>query len=301
MRTDSAHCGGCDAPCGDDELCVEAECRSSAAATRASCDGIYELDLKLEGAGFTDPGLQRPDCWRTDGGMAMKYSLPTGTWAACDFATTVNMNGFDADAERGGVLEVEVCTEQSVPGEINLWYGTPPNRKKLPLVASDETLGPGCRTFRLAPEDALCHWNVPGLERECGTFCAQCGGECNTGCGFDFGNTKVTLIGERPDVAFGDPVTVTLKYVRFVPKTCTCTADAQCREAPGRPTCATGLFESTVCPSGSSSCGLCIGGSACEWVDEPCMVTFGGRSCSGTVRCEGIKSICEVGACAEQG
>ena len=120
----------------------------------------------------------------------MTYTLPTCGYVACDFAKGVNMNGFDADNDANGAIEIEVCTTAPIEGELNLWYGEFPTRKKLTIVAAGGTMPKGCQTVRLAPEQAICHWTAhPEWSGDCRLAnypCAACGNQCNAQCPIKF-------------------------------------------------------------------------------------------------------------------
>jgi hypothetical protein len=266
-RFDPANCGGCGVTCSPDELCSFGTCQVPA-DTAPRCQSTLDIGLNAQ-TPFSDQTSQ-PTCELLPGGAGrMTYVLPTGNgpFAACVFANGVNLSGFDADQGFGGVMEIDFCTSHTISGELNLWYGAYPTRKRLQLVRSSETLDPGCYTVRHAPEQAVCHWtarpewsgecggaDVPGLDKSC----RNCGSSCNQGCALSFSSTRLTLIAEQAALAQATPVQIDLEALRFLPEDCTCTNDGRCSESPDRTECLSGLFSSAVCPSGAPVCGVCI-------------------------------------------
>src|SRR6185295_8219641 len=96
------------------------------------CLSVLPLELNSD-QGF--PEGAPPLCELLPGGAGrMTFDLPAcrdGSYAACDFAVGTNLNAFDADNDASGVLEIEFCVSSRISGQLNLWYGTFPTRKKI--------------------------------------------------------------------------------------------------------------------------------------------------------------------------
>ncbi|HEY3498422.1 MAG TPA: hypothetical protein VGK73_27200, partial [Polyangiaceae bacterium] len=285
LASDPEHCGNCETACDADQACVDGECAETQEVV-PRCETTLPLPLDTA-YGF--PTDAPPVCLLlNDGSGKMFVNLPTcgdGTWAACDFASSVNLSAFDVENGRAGVLEIEFCLDAPMSGELNLWYGAFPARKRLSLIRANETLRDGCHTVRRAPEEALCHYDLwPG---DCGSF-AGC-------CQVAFQAAKLTLIAERCQTPFGSAAGATLKSVRFLPKDCVCASEAQCEKAPGRPRCDVS-FTSVLCDDYDTDiCGVCAPPAAtCPGQGEPCSMKWSERECPGTITCNGAASSCEV-------
>jgi hypothetical protein len=285
LASDPEHCGSCGAECDAGQACVDGECTEAQEAV-PRCETTLPLPLDTADAFPTDAP---PVCLLlNDGSGKMIVNLPTcgdGTWAACDFASSVNLSAFDAANGRAGVLEIEFCLDDTMSGELNLWYGAFPARKRLSLIRANETLRGGCHTVRRAPEDALCHYDIwPG---DCASFAA-----C---CQVDFQSAKLTLVAERCQTPFGSSAGATLKSVRFLPQDCVCTNDAQCEQAPGRPRCDVGFTSELCADYDTDICGACAPPAAtCPGLGDPCSLKWSDRDCPGTITCNGAVSSCEV-------
>ncbi len=291
--TDPLNCGACGKACSGTEYCSKGACVSLAGTPPSVCSGDFLYTFNMQSA-FAAPGQPGPTCQlQADGSAKMVFVLPTQEWVACDFATGVDMNLFDADNGAGGALEIEFCTDVALPGPLNLWYGAYPDRKKIELLLSGQVMGAGCRTVYRAPENAICHWSNPAWAGDCtGHECAKCGGKCNMGCDISFASAKLTLIAEQTSQPISQPVTVTLKTVRFLPSSCTCTDESSCSSLPERTHCLTGLFQSAICPAGAQVCGECVPPNNCARLGQNCVIELADRTCAGIIRCQGTQSIC---------
>jgi hypothetical protein len=295
IQNDPSNCGACGHACAAAEYCSTGLCAPTTAPPARVCESVFQYTLNAHDA-YSAPSRPLPTCTlQSDGSATMAFTLPTQEWVACDFAIGVDMNAFDADNDDGGAMEIEFCVDIPTFGPLNLWYGAYPTRKKLELLLSGEILQPGCKVVYKAPENAICHWLNPQWAGDCGgQACAACNGLCNQKCPISFSNARLTLIEEQPTQPITQTTTVRLKSVRFLPMACTCTGDNGCSQSPDRPTCKTGLFQSSICPAGASSCGVCVASASCPHYNEDCVVTLSDRSCPGLVRCEGEKSICDL-------
>jgi hypothetical protein len=266
LELDPRNCGECGNVCADDETCVDGDC-APGQPTGPRCQSTLSIPLNSQ-APF--PPTAPPGCQLlSDGSGRMTYVLGTGDgpFAACVFANGVSLKGFDADQDAAGALEVEFCADQPTSGEVNLWYGAFPTRKKVELLRASEMMDPGCRTVRRAPEQAVCHWTArTDWDDDCSNFtgigfdsrCIACGSQCNQGCPITFDSTRLTFTAEQATLAQTTPAVLTLKAVRFLPEDCACTGDRQCEESPDRTECEPGLFSSSICPSGAPLCGVCV-------------------------------------------
>lgn len=304
-RYDPTNCGNCAITCAVGEMCADGKC-ISVAAPQPRCQSVLAIGLNAKDPYSAQTSL--PVCTlQSDGSGRMVFTLPTcgdGPYAACVFANGVNLNAFDADNQAAGVLEVEFCISVRMSGELNLWYGAFPTRKKIELIGPAEVMNPGCSTVRRAPEQAVCHWTArPEWAGDCGgsdvpgedKSCRACGSQCNQGCPISFASTRLTLSAEQCVLTQNQPVTVDLKAVSFLPRDCTCTADSQCAGSPERTTCDSGLFSSKVCSASASLCGVCAPPEAsCPMQGQSCIVELSNRSCPGTIQCRGAFSLCAI-------
>ena len=232
-----------------------AECRSTSIELNAQ--DVYDLEPDRTTLCSLEP----------DGSVVLSYAI-TGAavdnpYAVCVAGTHKDLEAFDADHQADGALEVAYCTDNPIPGGLNLWYGDPPNRKYLVLVGRGETMAAGCRVSYFTPEMArfatffkdndASSSQVPTCNQQCGRTPAE--------CATPFANVPVALAGEWLLPGASADARVRLLSIHHVSSGCLCQSDQSC--SGSRSTCRSGAFAPIACevraaPEG----GVCVAGGA---------------------------------------
>jgi hypothetical protein len=238
-------------------------------------------------------------------------AAPYRQWGICEVALNQDFAEFDAAYGNSGLLEAVFCVEtDALRGELNLWYGRHPLRKKLALLARDEVLGAGCYVRYYSPEQAqFSSWSE--TPRSCAGGCGGVSDECAQdwrskieqataapdGQDFDLHSTQLQLAAEQSvTVASG---TVTLSAVRYLRGDCGCLQDSDCSSAD-RTTCRRVVPTGCIWPSNRKP-GVCgpssIGCSGPPGTGVKCQTTIGAQVCEGTTVCIEGKYACAMASC----
>jgi hypothetical protein len=293
---------------------TDAEPRRDDARSSASEAGVQvpcvPVQLRLDIREVALPGEKEPyrealcavdrlRCSGDDDSATMSYCFDCDYkegWMVCNFGQPQDMTRFDLGYTGEGALAINFCLEGTLmTGELNLWYGTHPNRRKIPLKAVGEQLAPGCYTRLIAPEDVC----TPGYsDAACKTnACGKAAAVCRVP-GLD-----KAFIAVAAESACSAPSqgTVRLRSVTYYPPECLCLPSRTC---PGDSACSLGDghgLPSAAC-SGEKRCtGVCMtSAEACEdaaWQGLACEVTFGARTCAGALRCVDGAPFCDAAGC----
>jgi hypothetical protein len=209
-----------------------------------------------------------------------------GAWSQCVIANRpgtaaqigFDLHEFDADAGRGGVLEVAIRIERSVAQlGLSIWYGDYPYRKKITLLTAKDTAGglsPQTLVFYLKPELAECpEYRAADLQTKgFENFPPECVAQANpvthrvcadgrwsvygARCAFDYSNSWLYLTAESCESRVAS--NITLFSVRYFarPLNCACQGTGAC--AAGSHCALEAAIEAPWCADSNPLCGgLC--------------------------------------------
>jgi hypothetical protein len=192
-----------------------------------------------------------------DGSISFSFCLEcTGgppPWASCTIATAHDLSRFDPDSGGSGALGVrlEVYAPNAaiqLDGELFLWYGEHPWRKRMPLHQNINGGPPfltvGEQTVYLS-SDEPCYHGEPPLPSECRW---QCGPIEDPMCERDFSSTMLQLTAENCQPGGRYEGTVILHGVTYFQPQCACIDDADCDHE--HPTCRFGGLPNPHCING---------------------------------------------------
>jgi hypothetical protein len=207
-----------------------------------------------------------------DGDFAMSFCEQgcdeAHPWAQCKFPG-VSLDGFDADHDGHGVLEILFCNDSRIQGSLDFYYGEYPRRKWLALIPDaqkEEGVAPGCHRRLFRPSDAHCpRYETPPDDK---TFPANCliNGCEKTGrwaadrpeCRFEYDKRPAYLTHEFcVPHAGGQSARLHDIRVRLLPVACTCTSDADCQDLSNASCNTTVLVSDPRCPDDQPCVGVC--------------------------------------------
>jgi hypothetical protein len=251
-----------------------------------------------------------------EGTLRMHYDIdraaPDRQWGICEVAANQDFADFDAAYGNNGLLEAVFCVEtDALRGELNLWYGRHPLRKKLTLAAGDEILGVGCYVRYYSPEQArFPSWpetTPPSCSGGCGGVSDECAQDWRStieqasaapgGQDFDLHSTHLLLAAEESVTAASG--TVNLTAVRYLRGDCGCFQDSDCSSAD-RTICRRVVPTDCIWPSNRRP-GVCgpssIGCSGPPGPGVKCQTTIGAQVCEGTTVCIEGQYSCPMAIC----
>jgi hypothetical protein len=252
------------------------------------------------------------------GALLMSYTIcgaSNPAWAVCELTLDEDMSTFDLSYGATGIIEVVFCVEEAdLPGEVNLWYGRHPLRKKLALVTSGSVLPTGCYVRYFSPFQAQFP-NWPETPESCRGACGSghetCLGDFRTatetaakddgGVGYNLNATTVQLAAEGcASTDEGRRGHIRISWVKVLSDGCLCSDSSRCLGAD-RPVCR---------PADPQTCGpwptdlppgVCgptqIGCAGPPGPGVACTVTVGGKTCQGLTECVEGRYLCPVSAC----
>lgn len=216
--------------------------------TYGSDEAICEdVSLPLTFVSHSESSLPPPcsptSCdWGLDGSVAFSFCLecpqePTDArpWASCTIADGHDLDRLDLDAGGSGSLRVDLVVTAAdeianhLHGDVLLWYGRYPLRKRLRLFddgddSNDPVVPVGPHVLHIAAEDA-CYVDVSGVPEECQNQCGELG---DPSCRQDFSSTELTLTAEACVPGRLHAGTVEVRRISYFPSSCQCIDDNHC-------------------------------------------------------------------------